>query len=144
MQAERTQIPRVAFLLAGVAAGAFARLWASRPSAEVAALRRSVADLETELARRQSAQEVRIGAIEERLDDHDTRLATVPTTEQIVSAMQDILGRTMQNLDQRLSAQSESIELLKTTVTQTDALLERVVDSIESLRQEPSSADNTY
>jgi hypothetical protein len=37
-------------------------------------------------------------------------------------------------LDRRLSDQAKSIEVLKTTVSQTDELLERVLDSIHSLQ----------
>jgi hypothetical protein len=52
--------------------------------------------------------------------------------------MEDLLGRTMQSLDQRLEAQAQAVDLLKTTVAQTDVLLERVLESLDSLRQEPS------
>jgi hypothetical protein len=49
--------------------------------------------------------------------------------------MEALLSKTMSSLDERLSSQAHSIEVLKTTVSQTDELLERVLESIDSLRQ---------
>jgi len=54
--------------------------------------------------------------------------------------MEQLLGKTMQSLDQRLAAQAEAVDLLKTTVSQTDALLERVIESLDSLREEADGA----
>ena len=41
---------------------------------------------------------------------------------------------TMASLDERLSSQAQSIEGLKTTVSQTDGLLERVLESLDTLQ----------
>jgi hypothetical protein len=59
-----------------------------------------------------------------------------PSTQEIVAAVERLLFRTMTSLDERLSAQAQSIELLKGTVSQTDSLLERVLESIDSLAVE--------
>ena len=40
----------------------------------------------------------------------------------------------MSSLDERLTTQAHSIEILKTTVSQTDSLLERVLESLDSLQ----------
>ncbi len=48
--------------------------------------------------------------------------------------MEQLLSKTMASLDERLTAQAQSIDLLKTTVSQTDSLLERVLESIDSLQ----------
>ncbi len=136
MQAERAQIPRVAFLLAGVAAGTIARLLATGGSREAVVLRRELAELRAEMARREAQRDLRLEAVENRLAEHDAALAAVPSATEIASAVEVALGRTMHNLDQRLTAQAESIDLLKTTVSQTDALLERVLESLDSLRQD--------
>jgi uncharacterized coiled-coil protein SlyX len=48
--------------------------------------------------------------------------------------MEQLLSKTMANLDERLTAQAHSIEVLKTTVSQTDGLLERVLESLDSLQ----------
>ena len=62
------------------------------------------------------------------------KLAEVPSTAQIVAAMEQLLSKTMTSLDDRLSTQAHSIEVLKTTVSQTDSLLERVLESLDSLQ----------
>ena len=48
--------------------------------------------------------------------------------------MEQLLSKTMMSLDERLTTQAHSIEALKTTVTQTDSLLERVLESLDSLQ----------
>lgn len=67
-------------------------------------------------------------------------MADVPSTSQIIAAMEQLLSKTMSSLDDRLTSQARSIEVLKTTVSQTDSLLERVLESLDSLQagSEPS------
>ncbi|HWQ53347.1 MAG TPA: hypothetical protein VN442_06665 [Bryobacteraceae bacterium] len=143
MQADRTQISRAAILVAGFAVGALSRALAnSRQGREISALRRSLAESEARLAQQHDESEERFGRIEARLDEHETRLNDVPSTVQIVAAMEELLSKTMQPLNHRLSAQSDSIELLKTTVAQTDGLLERVLESLDSLRQLPAGTES--
>jgi uncharacterized coiled-coil protein SlyX len=48
--------------------------------------------------------------------------------------MEGLLSKTMTSLDERLTTQAHSIEVLKTTVSQTDSLLERVLESLDSLQ----------
>ena len=133
-------LPRTAILLAGVAAGALLR--AKRVDEEqVASLRRSLADLEGRVANQEALQDNRLTQLEAKVEDHEQRLNDVPSTSQIVAAMETLLSKTMASLDERLSSQAHSIELLKTTVSQTDELLERVLESIDSLR--PSSDEES-
>jgi uncharacterized coiled-coil protein SlyX len=131
-------VPRLAIFLAGIAAGA---LTSSRRAASGGLdtetgndLKRSLADLENRLAAQESAGANRLGQIEARLDEHAARLADVPSTTQIVAAMEQLLSKTMASLDERLSTQAHSIDVLKTTVSQTDSLLERVLESLDSLQ----------
>ena len=136
MQAERAPFPRATFLLAGFAAGAVARAWHNSGQArEIASLRHSLADLEARLADRQAEWDRAIAQVGIRLDEHETRLSDVPSTSQIIAAMDELLSKTMRSLNQRLSAQADAIELLKTTVGQTDGLLERVLESLDALRE---------
>jgi hypothetical protein len=60
---------------------------------------------------------------------------------QIVAAMEQLLTKTMASLDDRLVTQADSIEVLKTTVSQTDSLLERVLESLDSLQTLTDPAD---
>jgi uncharacterized coiled-coil protein SlyX len=47
----------------------------------------------------------------------------------------------MTTLDDRLTTQAHSIEVLKTTVSQTDSLLERVLESLDTLQTYTDPAD---
>jgi len=130
-------IPRVAIFLAGIAAGALTgsrRERGSAPDTTTAEIKKALAGLETRLTAQDAANVARFTQMEARLDEHAAKLADVPSTSQIVSAMEQLLAKTMGNLDERLTAQAHSIDVLKTTVSQTDSLLERVLESLDSLQ----------
>ncbi len=135
--------PRVAIFVLGMAAGALTRerREAGGADAETAReLKRSMAELEKRLAAQDSANANRLAQMEARLDEHAAKLAEAPSTQQIVGAMEQLLSRTMASLDDRLTSQAASIEILRTAVTQTDSLLERVLESLDSLQAgEPES-----
>ena len=56
--------------------------------------------------------------------------------------MEQLLTRTMASLDDRLTTQAHSIEVLKSTVSQTDGLLERVLESLDSLQSLTDTVDS--
>jgi hypothetical protein len=93
-----------------------------------------VGELERRLAAREAAREARLAEVEAKLREQTARLSELPTTQQLVSAMEQVIGKTMTSLDERLNSQAHSIEVLKTTVSQTDSLLERVLESLDSLQ----------
>jgi uncharacterized membrane protein len=129
-------VPRIAIFLAGVAAGALTlpRRESSRSDpAATQDLRIAIQDLEKRLAAHESANSARFHEMETRIEEQAVRLADVPSTGQIVAAMEQLLSKTMSSLDDRLTTQARSIEVLKTTVSQTDSLLERVLESLDSL-----------
>ncbi|MBZ5581351.1 MAG: hypothetical protein LAQ30_03950 [Acidobacteriia bacterium] len=129
--------PRVAIFLAGIAAGALAgprREHAGMDRGATDELKRSLAGLEKRLEAQESSSAARFAQVETRLEEHAARLAEVPSTAQIVAAMEQLLSKTMSSLDERLTGQAHSIEVLKTTVSQTDSLLERVLESLDSLQ----------
>ena len=97
-------------------------------------LKRSLAGLENRLASQESANASILNQVEARLAAHSARLAEVPSTAQITAAVEQLLAKTMASLDERLTTQAHSIEVLKTTVSQTDSLLERVLESLDSLQ----------
>jgi CHASE3 domain sensor protein len=140
-------VPRVAIFLAGVAAGALTNVRRTGESTAGLAgsrdLRRALANLEARLAEQESATANRFSKIETRLEEHAAKLADVPSTAQIVSAMEQLLSKTMASLDERLTTQARSIEVLKTTVSQTDSLLERVLESLDSLQSYGEGAEKT-
>jgi hypothetical protein len=131
-------VPRVAIFLAGVAAGALTNSrrqgGAGADPAAARDIKQSISSLETRIAAQEAASANRFTQIEARLDEHATKLADVPSTAQIVAAMEQLLSKTMHSLDDRLTTQAHSIEVLKTTVSQTDSLLERVLESLDSLQ----------
>jgi hypothetical protein len=153
MRRDSSLFSEVAIFVAGaVAAGWLANRRADRPfpvpaaapPAEPAApaptappaqdLRRAISDLESRLAGHEAVTASRFGQLESRVEEISGKLAEMPSTQQIVSAMEQLLSKTMSSLDDRLSTQAHSIEILKTTVTQTDTLLERVLESLDSLQ----------
>jgi hypothetical protein len=132
-----TYIPRVAIFLAGIAAGALTSSRKERSTSDPAAteeLKTALAGLEARLATRESVHTERFTQIEARLEEHAAKLAEVPSTSEIVAAMEQLLAKTMNALDERLITQAHSIDVLKTTVSQTDSLLERVLESLDTLQ----------
>ena len=129
-------VPRVAIFLAGVAAAALTlprRERAGMNSAAADELKRSLAGEATDAAR--------FAQVETRLEEHAGKLRDVPSTGQIVAAMEQLLSKTMASLDDRLTTQAHSIEVLQTTVSQTDSLLEKVLESLDSLQTFTDSVD---
>ncbi|HUI81452.1 MAG TPA: hypothetical protein VLY24_26185 [Bryobacteraceae bacterium] len=130
-------VPRVAIFLAGVVAGAITtgrKEGSGATAAGLADLKKSIGDLEARIAKQEFSTAGRFTQLESRIEQHDAKLADVPSTTQIVAAMEQLLAKTMANLDERLTAQAHSIDVLKTTVSQTDGLLERVLESLDSLQ----------
>jgi hypothetical protein len=141
-------VPRIAIFLAGVAAGAITNSRRQSAASEGPASKEwkeSLAKLETRFESRMAAQEAasaeRFTQMEARLDEHAAKLSDVPSTSQIVAAMEELLSRTMSSLDERLTTQAHSIEVLKNTVSQTDSLLERVLESLDSLQSYTDPAE---
>jgi replicative DNA helicase len=130
-------LPGVAAFLAGIAAGLLTNARRERTGADAAAtqnLKRALASLEARIAAQETAGTGRLAQIEVQLEQHAAKLTDIPSTTQIVSAMEELLSKTMSSLDERLTSQARSIDTLKTTVSQTDSLLERVLESLDSLQ----------
>jgi chromosome segregation ATPase len=139
-------IPRIAIFAAGVAVAVLTNSRRGRGGIDPAAeqdLKRSIADLAGRMEAQESANATRFAQVETRLDEHASKLAEIPSTSQIVAAMEQLLSKTMTSLDERLTTQAHSIEALKTTVTQTDSLLERVLESLDSLESYTDPAELT-
>jgi DNA repair ATPase RecN len=131
---------RLAVLLAGVATGALAKRWLVG-EATTPELQRSLKRLAREMRSQAAAYEARLQLLETRVEDHQDRLERAPSTVQMVSAMEELLGKAMAGMNERLTAQAESMETLQMTVTQTDELLERVLESLDLLQSESAGKD---
>jgi chromosome segregation ATPase len=139
-------IPRLAVFVAGAAAGALLGTRRSERRGDPGIspeLKKSLEGLELRFTEHELASSARLTVIETRLDEHATKLTDVPSTTQIVAAMEQLLSKTMASLDDRLTTQARSIEVLKTTVSQTDSLLERVLESLDSLQSYSEPLDLT-
>lgn len=138
-------VPRVAIFLAGVAAALITLPKSERRGMDKPATddwKRSLAELEARMDARQAEDAARFSRVESCLEEHTAKLKDVPSTTQIVAAMEQLLVRTMSSLDERLSTQAHSIEVLKATVSQTDTLLERVLESLDSLQTYSDPAES--
>lgn len=143
-------VHRVTFFLAGAIVGArlcartieagSRRAKAYGDESTLRELRRLVESLEARLARQDSLSTDQLRQIEARLEELAARIGETPSTTEIVTVVEKLLSRTMTNLDARFTAQAHSIEILKSTVSQTDSLLERVLESIDSLELEGEPA----
>ncbi len=141
----------MAALLGGAAVGVITAIWRSREGGKTSArglptARATVIRLErTATPARVSAEAViqyaalktQISRLEDRVDRHDTQLRAIPATEPIGVAIDRVFERSAKALDERFAEQTRSIESLKTMVSQTDELLEKVLDSIYSLPEMP-------
>ena len=130
-------VPRAVFFLAGVAVGALTGGRREREGASASAvgeLKESIGRLEIRIATQEISVKDRFQQVDERLDEQAAKLAEMPSTGQIIGAMEQILARSMASLDERMANQAHSIEVLRTTVSQTDTLLERVLESLDSLQ----------
>ena len=134
----------VAIFLAGVAAATLRLLRPERSRIDPSALdevKKSVTNVEALLQSAQSANAARMDEIETRLAAHSAALADVPSTSQIIAAMEQLLSKTMTSLDERLAGHALSIDVLKTTVSQTDSLLLRVLESLDTLQSSSDSVE---
>jgi len=127
---------RLAVVIGGFAAGTLVRRWQAH---DTAASRRSLDRLSREWKAQVRAHDSRLNRLEARSAVHEAKLKDVPSTAQIVSAMDDLLAKSMSGLEGRLTAQAQSIETLQMTVSQTDELLERVLESLDTLRETPKA-----
>jgi len=129
--------------LAGAAVGAMTASRRERNLADPSLdqLKQNIAELKTTIATNESDVARRFELVESRLDEQSAKLAEVPSTSQIIGAMEQILARSMSSLDERLASQAHSIEVLRSTVSQTDNLLEKVLESLDSLQTYPESSE---
>jgi multidrug resistance efflux pump len=143
-------VPKLTFFLGGAFVGMLlcarrieagsrrAKVWADGQT--LGELRELVKSMEARLARQESVSADLLKQLEVRLEELAARVGETPSAPEIVTAVERLLSKTMTGLDERLSAQAQSIDLLKNTVSQTDSLLERVLESIDSLEVEGEPA----
>jgi len=75
----------------------------------------------------------RLDAMDNRVAEHERRLNDMPPLSAILSATDEAIARKLRGLDEKLAAQSLSIEALRATATQMDDLLPKLLESVEAL-----------
>ena len=65
-----------------------------------------------------------------------TRLEQMVTKDEIRETLERVFGRVEQEVEARFEHQAKSVEALRTMVGQTDELLQRVLDGLESLKMD--------
>lgn len=63
-----------------------------------------------------------------------TRLDQMVTKDEIQQTLERVFGRVEEEVEARFEHQAKSVEALRTMVGQTDELLQRVLDGLESLK----------
>ena len=144
-------VPKVTFFLGGVFVGMLLcsrKMAAGSQPAKHKSDTQTALDLqelagsvEARLTHQESATADLVKQLDARLAQLAARVGESPSTPEIVTAVEKLLSRTVTSLDDRLSAQAQSIDLLKNTLSQTDGLLERVLESIDCLEVEGEPAE---
>ena len=75
----------------------------------------------------------RVEQLEQRLEQLVGEAPAVPPIDQILAAVEHMVAMKIAGLDERLSDQVHAIELLRNASTQTDALLQKLIQAVESL-----------
>ena len=103
----------------------------------------AIASVEATVASLSARFDTRFTDLEARVSSHEAKLKELPTLAQVVTTVEEMLSSTMSGLDRKLAEQVQSIEVLKTTVAQSDELMERVLDSIYSLQSHMGESDKS-
>lgn len=127
--------PRLAVVVAGFATGALAKRWQARDTGTPP--HASLTKIAREMRLQAAAYDRRLRQLEAQLAAHEAKLQETPSTAQMRAALDKAFTEAMAGVDERLTAQAQSIETLQMTVTQTDDLLERVLESLDLLRGDP-------
>jgi hypothetical protein len=87
--------------------------------------------------RRLEAEERRtaaaLSAVERRVEEQESRLAELPGVRDLMEVMDELLDSRMRAIDGRLQSQMQSIEIVRSAVGETDRLIARVLEALNSL-----------
>ena len=88
------------------------------------------------LGERLDGMETQITALHARDDQLQVRMDRAATKDELSAALDKALEDVQNQVDARFDDQMRSVEALRTMVVQTDELLERVLDRLESMRSD--------
>jgi hypothetical protein len=77
----------------------------------------------------------------ERTDFAQARLAKTITKDELSETLDRVFGKLERGVDSRFERHTQSIEALRAMVVQTDELLQKVLDGLESIRSSEDLAE---
>ncbi len=112
-------------------------------------LAKAVADLQSRLGpdlppaveERLETVKVRVDQLEGRLEQVVREGAVLPPMEQVLAAVERMVAVRIGGLDERLTDQVNAIELLRKASAQTDALLQKLIQAVESLAEQSAESE---
>jgi len=96
---------------------------------------RNAADLET-MAARVDTVHMAVARLAGQTEQLQSKLDHAVTKDELSQTLDRVFGRLERGVDQRFEHQTRSVEALRTMVGQTDELLQRVLDGLESMKAE--------
>lgn len=88
------------------------------------------------------ALDLAVARLRERADDTDTVLQQALSREDLSRTLDQVLGKLERDVDSRFDRQARSVEALRVMVGQTDELLQKVLDGLESIRNDRDMAES--
>jgi hypothetical protein len=94
---------------------------------------RNAAGLET-LEARVDTINVAVARLAEQSEKFQSNLHRMVTKDELSQTLDEVFGRIERGVDVRFEHQTRSVEALRTMIGQTDELLQRVLDGLESIK----------
>ena len=88
------------------------------------------------------ALDLAVARLRERADDTDTALQHALTRQELSHTLDQVLEKLERDVDSRFDRQARSVEALRVMVGQTDELLQKVLDGLESIRNDRDLAES--
>ena len=96
---------------------------------------RNSAGLET-IEARVDTLHVAVARLADQTEQLQSRMALMVTRDELSQALDGVFGRIERGVDARFEHQTRSVEALRMMIGQTDELLQRVLDGLESMKAE--------
>jgi len=88
------------------------------------------------------ALDLAVARLRERADHTDTALQQSLTSEDLSHTLDQVFGKLERDVDARFERQARSVEALRVMVGQTDELLQKVLDGLESIRHDQDMTES--
>ncbi len=85
------------------------------------------------VANQLEAVSLRVEHLERRVEQLVSEPSPIPTIDQVLAAVEQMVAAKIEGLDERLTDQVQAIEMLRNASTQTDVLLHKLLRAVEAL-----------